>query len=461
MAVGVVRELEGALGGAVISPDDAGYDRARAVWNGAIDRRPAAIVRCQSAADVAAVIRFARGHSLPVTVRGGGHAVAGHAVHDGAILIDLSELREVRVDRDSRLALVHGGALNSDLDLATAAHGLATTGGIVSHTGIGGLTLGGGIGHLMRKCGLSIDNLRSAEVVTADAEIVTASADENTDLFWALRGGGGNFGVVTTFEMGLHPVGPEIHAGMMVWPMTEAPAVLRAMRDFIADAPDEVGLLANLRLAPPLPVIPSELHGTPIVALVATYAGSAAEGAAAYRPLWESLSAPVLDTLGTTRYADHQRIFDGAVPHGNHYYWRSHRLGPLDDWAIGVIVDHGSSITSPLSTIPVFCFGGAVGRVDADATAFPHRHAVHDINIAASWLPEDPEPQRHLDWVRSFHQSLEPASLGVYVNFTSDDVVSSGQRAYSSAQWDRLTAVKARFDPDNLFSANANIPPAP
>jgi FAD/FMN-containing dehydrogenase len=455
----LIRELADQVDGEVVGPDDAQYDTVRKVWNGAIDRHPAAMVRCGSAADVVAAIRFGRRHSLPLTVRGGGHAVAGHAVHDDAIMIDLSVMNAVAVDASARTATVQGGALNSDLDRETQAHGLATTGGVVSHTGLGGLALGGGIGHLMRKWGLTVDNLLGAEVVTAAGEIVHASADEHADLFWALRGGGGNFGVVTAFELALHPLGPEVYAGMAVWPMTEARAVLAAMRDFIADAPDEVGMLANLRLAPPLPIVPAEFHGLPIVALVATYAGDPSDGPDAYRPLWDRLPEPALSTLGVTSYTQHQMMFDAAVPHGRHYYWRSHRLGPLGDAAIGTMVEHASAITSLFSSIPVFSFGGAVARVAPEDTAFAHRDAAHDINILASWAPDDPDAGRHVDWVRSFHAALEPESVGVYVNFTSDDVATSGRRAYSDEQWERLVQVKGTYDPQNLFNANANVPP--
>jgi FAD/FMN-containing dehydrogenase len=454
-----VRELADQIDGEVVGPEDERYDTLRRVWNGAIDRHPAAIVRCTSAGDVAAAVTFCRRHSLPMTVRGGGHAVAGHAVHDDAVMIDLSAMNAVEVDATTRIATVQGGALNSDLDRETQAHGLATTGGIVSHTGLGGLALGGGIGHLMRKCGLTVDNLLGAEVVTAAGEIVRASADDNADLFWALRGGGGNFGAVTSFDLALHPIGPEVYAGMAVWPMTEAHAVLAAMRDFIATAPDEVGLLANLRLAPPIPTVPPEFHGLPIVALVATYAGDTDDGPEAYRPLLSRLPEQALSALGVTSYAQHQTVFDAAVPHGHHYYWRSHRLGPLSDVAIGTMVEHASAITSVLSSIPVFCFGGAVARVAPDDTAFPHRDAAHDINIVASWFPDDPDADRHVERVRSFHTALEPESVGVYVNFTSDDVATSGRQAYSAAQWERLVQAKGTYDPHNVFNANANIPP--
>lgn len=445
--------------GELIQPHDTGYDDARAIWNGQIDRRPALIARCRGTADVIAAVRFARDHDLRIAVRGGGHAVAGHALCDDGIVIDLSAMTGAWVDPVARTIRVQGGCLNEHLDRESQAFGLATTGGIVSHTGVGGLTLGGGIGHLMRKCGLAIDNLRSCDVVTADGRLVVASDDENPDLIWGLRGGGGNFGIVTSFEFQLHPLGPNLLAGMLAWPMGDAVKILQFLRDFAADAPDEVGMLANLRLAPTLPIIPEELHGEPIIALALTYAGPITDGEDALRPFRE-LPSPVVDTLTPKPYVAHQKMFDAAVPHGWHYYWKSHTLGPLTDQVIDVVVEHAERITSPRTTVPIFTLGGAVARVADDATAFPNRNAAHDINIAAGWLPDDPEPERHVGWVRDFFTALEPHSLGVYVNFTNDDAperVRAG--AYSAQQWDRLVALKTAIDPDNVFRQNANIPP--
>jgi FAD/FMN-containing dehydrogenase len=351
--------------------------------------------------------------------------------------------------------------LNAHLDRESQVFGLAATGGIVSHTGVGGLTLGGGIGHLMRKFGLSIDALRSCDVVTADGEFLVANEEENAELFWGLRGGGGNFGIVTNFTFALQPLGPTVLAGMVVWPMDNGPEVLGFLRDFLAGAPDEVGLMANVRLAPPLPAIPPELHGPPIVALVATYAGPVEEGQGVLRPI-TAVATPTVNTIAPRPYVAHQKMFDVALPHGRHYYWRSHRLGRLTGDVIDVILANCERITSPLSTVPIFSFGGAVARVPEDATAFPYRDAAHDINIAASWLPADAgDADRHVEWVRSFAGALEPYSRGVYVNFTSDDVGDRIRAAYSDRQWARLTALKARYDPDNLFRGNANIPPAP
>jgi FAD/FMN-containing dehydrogenase len=289
-----------------------------------------------------------------------------------------------KVDAIAKTVRVQGGCLNDDLDRASQSHGLATTGGIVSHTGIGGLTLGGGIGHLMRRFGLAVDNLISCDVVTSDGALVRANEHENPDLFWGLRGGGGNFGIVTACEFRLHQLCPDIHAGMMIWPMSAAGALLGFLRDHAVDAPDEMGLLANLRLAPALPTIPEPLHGKPVVALVVSDAGPLASGPEGFRDL-AGLPRPMVAL---------QKIFDPAAPHGWHYYWRSHALGPLTDEVIDVLVQHAELITSPRMTVPIFTLGGAVARVAAEATAFGSREAAHDINIAAAWLPDDPEPER-------------------------------------------------------------------
>ena len=455
-----VENLAANFQGPLVRPDDPSYDDVRRIWNGHVQRRPALIARCTGVADVVAAVRFGREHDLHPSVRGGGHAVAGHALCDGGLVIDLSMMTGSRVDPAARTIQVQGGCLNSHLDRESQAFGLATTGGIVSHTGVGGLTLGGGIGHLMRKFGLSIDALRSCDVVTADGDFLVANEHENADLFWALRGGGGNFGIVTSFTFALQPLGPTVLAGMVAWPMDDAPVVLRFLRDFVADAPDEVGIMANLRLAPPLPVIPAELHGKPIVALVVTYAGPVEEGERVLRPVRE-IGSPAVSAIMPKPYVAHQSAFDAAFPHGRHYYWKSHRLGPLTDEIIDVVVGHARQITSPQSAVAIFSFGGAVARVPEDATAFPNRDAAHDINLVASWLPEAAgDADRHIDWVRTFFAALEPFSRGVYVNFTSDDAADRVRSAYSDSQWRRLTTLKAKYDPTNFFRMNANIPPA-
>jgi FAD/FMN-containing dehydrogenase len=445
--------------GAVLQPGDEGFETARRIWNGDVDRKPAVIAGCTGTADVLAAVRFARERDLPIAIRGGGHAVAGHAMCDGGLVVDLSAMTGVRVDPLRRTARAQGGCLWRHVDRESQAFGLAVTGGIVTHTGIGGLTLGGGIGHLMRRFGLTVDSLVSCDVVTADGRFLVAGAEEHPDLFWALRGGGGNFGVVTSFEYRLHGLGPTVLAGVLAWPMDEAGAVLRFLRDFVADAPDEVGIMVNLRLAPPLPVYPEELHGRPIVALVVCYAGPVDEGEEVLRPL-RTFRTPALDGVAPKPYLAHQAVFDPAFPHGRHYYWKSWKLPPLTDPAIDVLVEHAAAVTSPFSTIGVFTLGGAVARVDDDATAFTGRTAAHDINVVASWLPDDPEPERHRAWARTAWAALRPFAQGVYVNFLSDEPAQHVQAAYGNRTYARLAALKSEYDPSNVFRFNSNIAPA-
>ena len=450
-------EIKGFLG-AVLEPGDEGYKTARQIWNGDIQRRPAVIARCSGTADVLAAVQFARERALPVAVRGGGHAVAGHAMCDDGLVVDLSPMTGVRVDPLAGTVRAQGGCLWRHVDHETQAFGLAVTGGIVTHTGIGGLTLGGGIGHLMRRFGLTIDNLASCDVVTADGELLVASDDEHPELFWGLRGGGGNFGIVTSFQYRLHPVGPTVAAGLVAWPMEQAPGVLRFFRDFVAAAPDEVGIMANLRLAPPLPVIPEELHGKPIGALVVCYAGPIDQGLEILGPL-RQFKTPAIDAVGPKAYVAHQAMFDAAYPHGRHYYWKARKLPPLTDAAIDVIVDQAAAITSPYSAIPLFTLGGAVARVDDDATAFTGRSAAHDINFVASWLPDDPDPERHKAWARTSWEAMRPFGHGVYVNFMSDEPAPQVRIAYGDAKYARLAALKSKYDPSNVLRFNQNIIP--
>jgi FAD/FMN-containing dehydrogenase len=448
--------------GTVITPDDDAYDDARAVWNAAVDRRPRLIARCSGTADVAAAVRYARDHDLQIAVRGGGHNVAGTAVCDDGIVIDLSAMRAVSVDPVERAALVQGGALWGDVDHETQAHGLATTGGIVSHTGVGGVSLGGGIGWLMRKQGLTVDNLLEAEVVTAEGDVIRASAEDHPDLFWALRGGGGNFGVVSTFRFRLHPVGPTVMAGPVFWAADDTADVLRFHREFVTDAPDELGTIIRLGTIPPLPAVSDELHFRPAIAVASCYAGSVEEGDRVVRALRE-FGTPLVDLVGPTLYADHQRGIDDTVPHGWHYYWKGTSLSALSDEVIDIIAEHAYSATSPWSYASMFHMGGAVGRVPRAATAYPGRDVEHNVIVDAVWQPEQDNTVGPAEtaWARGFVAALHPHRAGVYVNFLdADDDTSRVREAYGDDTYWRLAEVKAFYDPENVFHNNKNIEPA-
>jgi FAD/FMN-containing dehydrogenase len=453
-----VQQLRTSFAGRLLRPSDERYEEVRSVWNGAIRRRPALIASCTGAADVLAVLRFARDRGLEISVRGGGHAVAGHALCDEGVLIDLSPMTSVRVDPGSRKARSGGGALWSHVDRETQAFGLAVTGGIVTHTGIGGLTLGGGIGHLMRKLGLTIDNLRSCDVVTADGRLVVASADAHEDLFWGLRGGGGNFGIVTSFEYEVHPVGPTVLAGMLLYPLDQAADVLAYFAQYVARAPDEVGILGNLRLAPPLAAVPPELQGKPVVAIVVCYCGDIEAGKTELNDL-RNFKPPALDTIAVKPYSAHQAMFDAAFPHGRGYYWKSCSLPPLTGEMIDCLIRQAEKITSRFSTMPIFTQGGAIARVPEDATAFPNRQAQHNLNIVGAWEMADPDPQRHVAWVRQTWEAMRPFSTGAYVNFMSDEPAGRLRAVYGPDKYDRLVALKRRYDPENVFRHNQNITP--
>jgi FAD/FMN-containing dehydrogenase len=450
------------FGGDVIAPRHSEYDGARAVWNGAVDRRPRVIARCGGTADVAAAIRFACDRDLEIAVRGGGHNVAGTAVCDDGIVIDLSAMRAVRVDPVERTALVQGGALWGDVDHATQAHGLATTGGVVSHTGVGGVALGGGIGWLMRKHGLTVDNLVEAEVVTAEGEIIRASTDNHPDLFWALRGGGGNFGVVSAFRFALHPIGPTVLAGLVFWAAEDTVDVLRFYREFISDAPDELGTVVRLGTIPPLPVVDEDLHFRPAIAVASCYAGAMAAGERAVHAL-RQFGSSLVDLVGPTQYVDHQAGINDTVPHGWHYYWKGTNLADLTDDVIDLIAEHAYGARSPRSYSAIFHMGGAVARVPNDATAYAGRDVGHIMSIDAVWLAD--ESGEHADaetaWARRYRSALRSHSAGVYVNFLdSDDDASRVREAYGDATYRRLAEVKATYDPQNVFHLNKNIEPS-
>jgi FAD/FMN-containing dehydrogenase len=455
-------QLGGSFHGELLLPTSHGYDDARRLWNGAVDRHPACIARCAGVADVVAAVRFARERDLEIAVRGGGHNVAGTAVCDDGLVIDLSAMRAVLVDAAGRTAWVQGGALWGDVDRETQAHGLATTGGIVGHTGVAGLTLGGGIGFLMRKHGLAVDNLLAADVVTAEGSVVRASAEEHPDLFWALRGGGGNFGVVTSFRFALHPVGPTVMAGPVFWAADDTADVLRLYRDFAAEAPDELGSVVRLGTVPPLPVIPRHLHWRPAVAVICCFAGALDDGERAVRAL-RRFGTPLVDLLAPSPYAAFQGGLDDSVLHGWHYYWKATNLAGLSDDAIAVVAEHAYAAGSPRSYAALFHMGGAVARVPHDATAYPARDVAHNIIVDAVWLPDEPEEHAAAEtaWARRFVQALEPHSAGgVYVNFLdADEDAGRVREAYGDQTYRRLAEVKSAYDPDNAFRHNQNIQP--
>jgi len=456
---GAVAGLRSRFRGALLRPGQEGYDGARRVWNGAIDRRPAVVARCADADDVVEAVRFAREQDLPVSVRGGGHAVAGHAVVDDGVMIDLSLMDAVTVDPLSRTTTAGGGTLLGGLDRATQRHGLATTAGIVSETGIGGLTLGGGLGHLMRKHGLTVDNLLSVDLVTAEGEKLRVDEATDPELFWGLRGGGGNFGIATAFTYRLHPVGPLVLAGPIVWPLEGAREVLGFLRDFAPQAPDELGIALSARLAPPAPFLPPERVGEPVVMVVPVWAGDAAEGRKALAPL-RRLRAPIADVGGPTPYLTVPSLLDGGNPRGMHYYWRSQRLPELSDDVIDVMVAQTETIGAPLSYVAGFAVGAAVTRVQPDATAVGPREGGFELNIVAGWRPDDSDAGRHVAWVRAGWEALRPHSSGVFSHFLSDEGAAGVEAAYGK-RLGRLRALKDRLDPTNFFRLNANVPPSP
>jgi FAD/FMN-containing dehydrogenase len=451
-------ELRGRFRGTLLRPGEEGYTEARRVWNGAIDRLPALIARCAGTDDVQQAVRFARERDLPMAIRGGGHSVMGYGVCDGGVVIDMSQLKAVSVDPGPRTARAAGGLTWAELDLATQRYGLATTGGSVSSTGIGGVTLGGGFGHLMRRHGLTVDNLRAADLVTADGERLRVDAATEPDLLWGLRGGGGNFGVVTAFEYDLHPVGPIVLGGPIFWSLDQAPQVLRFLREFAPTAPDDLGIAIVAMPAPPMPFLPPERYGTPVLGLLPVWCGDIAEGARVLAPL-RNVGTPIGDLVRPVPYRALQSLLDTSASPGNSSYWRSHRLPDLSDAAIDVIVGLVGSVTSPLSLLNGWVIGGAVSRVAPDATAVGPRPAGFELRMIANWRPGDPDGERHRSWVRQGWESLRPHGAGQFATFLSDEGVAGVRTAYGD-RLARLTALKDRYDPSNVFRFNPNIPPS-
>jgi FAD/FMN-containing dehydrogenase len=451
------RVLEQSLTGSVVVPGDDGYEEARKVWNGMIDRRPAMIVRCQTPSDVLASVNFARANDLVVAVRGGAHNVAGNATCDDGIVIDLSPMRKVTVDSAARTATAEGGCTWADFDQATHAFGLAMTGGLVSTTGIAGFTLGGGIGWLMRKYGLTCDNLRAVDLVTADGRRARASASENPDLFWGVRGGGGNFGVVTSFEYALHPV-DTVLGGLVLHPASRAAEVLRFFGEFVATAPDELTSLAAFITAPPAPFVPQDLQLQPAIAIAVCYTGDLEEAERAVRTLRE-FGPPAADVIGPMPYPVLQSLLDESAPKGVQNYWKSAFLNDLDEATIQTLVAQSAAMRSPLSAIHLHHMEGAVGRVGPADTAFGHRDGRFVLNIVGMW-PDPSESDGHVRWVRDCYDAMMAhATSGVYVNFLGEEGQDRVRAAYTSAQYDRLVRLKREYDPTNLFRLNQNIRP--
>ncbi|WP_219416049.1 FAD-binding oxidoreductase [Pseudonocardia nigra] len=445
--------------GTMLRPGDDGYEQARRVWNGAIDRRPAFVARCRSTTDVAAMVRFGVRHGLPIAVRGGGHSIPGLSVCEGGLVIDLSPMKAIAVDPVRRRADVGPGVLWAEFDRAAQEHGLAVPGGEISDTGVAGLTLGGGVGWLSRAYGLACDSLVAAEVVTADGSVLHVDEQDDPELLWGLRGGGGNFGVVTRFTFRLYPVPVPMYGGMLLHPIERGGEALRAFLDLGADAPDELGLNAAIITAPPAPFVPPELQGRPVVALAAGYVGPPAEGEAAVRPL-RQFAPPAVDLLGPMPYTALQSIVDEAAPPGLPAYVRSEWLGPLDDAAIDTLLDRAAGMTSPLSQVLVRIMGGAVGRVAPDATAFRYREAAAMLTLAAVWTDPADQGEEHRAWTRRSWEALRPWSAGGgYVNHLCGEGPGRVREAYGERTWARLVALKRRLDPGNVFHLNQNVPP--
>jgi len=453
----LTNSLAGSITGKVLTPDSPGYEEARRVRNGLIDRRPAVIVQCAGTADVVVSVNLAREYGLVVSIRGGGHGVSGMATNDGGMVIDLSAMRSVEVDPATRRAFAQGGATWADLDAASQAHGLATPGGVVSSTGIGGLTLHGGLGHLRRKYGLSLDNVRSVEIVTADGQILLASEAVHPDLFWAVLGAGSNFGVVTRFEFELYPVGPEIALCGVIYPITAAREVLRAWRDFGESAPDDVSMIALLWGIPDHEAFPEELRTMPVAVLAAVYAGDAEEGMRLFEPL-RRIAEPVLDLSEIEPYTHLQSGFDPFFPVGRLYYWKSMYLDSMSDDVIDIMIEWAGKRPSPMTSITLWQLGGAIARGDRAHTSFGRRDAPYLVTGESTWT--DPgQNDANVAWSRDFLDALRPYSQGgLYINFPGfAEHREAMLRDAFGDNVDRLLTLKQRYDPTNLFSMNLNL----
>lgn len=450
--------LKTRLRGSVILPGDAGYDDSRTVWNAMIDRKPALVVRCLGVADVIACVRFAREHDLLLSIKGGGHNIAGLATADGAMMLDMSLMRGVWVDPSRKLAHAQAGCLLGDVDRETQVHGLAAVLGFVSATGITGLTLGGGFGYLTRRWGWTSDNVAAMDVVTAEGNLVRASAEENADLFWGLRGGGGNFGVVTGIDYMLYPVGPEIVGGVVAWPASEAPAVLELYRTLVEKAPPELSLVALLRPAPPAPWLPKEMHGKPIVAILACHSGKPEDGEKAVAPL-KAFGKPVGDILVRRPYAQMQALLDATQPKGRRYYWKSEYLSKIEPALCEKAMAHAAKIQSPHSAVIFFQLDGALNERDEGHSAVGNRDARYVLNVAGAW-DQAGDDAANIGWAREAWNDMKTFSTGgTYINFLTEDDGSERTEAAFGAGLRRLSEIKSKWDPQNVFRTNRNIAP--
>ncbi|MFZ0611826.1 MAG: FAD-binding oxidoreductase [Desulfobacterales bacterium] len=453
----IIEKLKGKVKGQIVLPDDPNYNKVREIWNAMIDRRPAVIVQCAAADDVLHVISYARENGLDLSIRGGGHNIAGSALCENGVLIDLSNMKTVSVDAQNRSVYVEPGATLGDFDKAVQAYGLATPTGINSTTGIAGLTLGGGFGWLTRKYGMTIDNLVSADMVTADGRKMHVSEDENADLFWAIRGGGGNFGVVTRFEFALYPVGPEILAGLLVFPLNQAKQVLQKYREFVKSAPVELNIWAILRKAPPLPFLPENVHGKEVIVLAVFYAGDTKEGEKLIDPL-RGFGDPYGEHIGAMPYAQWQQAFDPLLTPGARNYWKSHNFTHLSDDALDSIIEFAGKLPSPQCEIFVGLIAGIANRVPSDAMAYGHRDAKFVLNVHGRWDKAE-QDKTCIAWSRAFFEASKPyASAGAYVNFMTGDEGDRVAAAYGT-NYRRLKEIKKKYDPENIFHNNQNIKP--
>lgn len=455
-----LESLQTKVRGNVLTPDSSEFDEARTVWNAMIDRRPTIIVQPREANDVAATVNIAREHELSLSIKGGGHNIAGMAVCDGGVMIDCSLMRSVNVDAATKRVRVGPGAVWGDVDQVTQPYGLVVPSGIISTTGVAGLTLGGGFGWTTRKWGHTADHLRKVEIVTADGQVRRASEQENPDLFWAIKGGGGNFGVVTEFEFEARELGPTVTAGLILYPMEDAPEVIRFFREFTESAPEELTSLLVLRIAPPAPFLPEDVHGRPVAGIAAMYAGDPEDGERAMAPL-KAFGNPVADTITQKEYVTHQSFLDSGQPHGRRYYWKSEYLSAVPDELGQIMIDHCNRFTSPHSSMLAMHLGGNAKQTESGDGAVSHKSAEYVVAIQGAW--DDPDTDdRHIGWARQFHAAVRPFSTGgTYVNFlTEEEGAERIQEAYEPEIYRQLARIKAEYDPGNLFRHNKNIRPA-